>query len=549
LAFVFAIGMGSPAWGLMVANGSFEGTAPNFAENIDGWDGTHDETMGAGNVFGVLLGDGTYAPETPYGDNWAFISYDDGYATSVPGWPGVTCAIWTKIGTVEDNTDYTFSFLAGKGPSGGDYIDNWFDVSIWAGDASGPQADLKYVTLSSPDGPGQTQEHEITLNSGSGHAGEDLYLMFDIYDAGVWCQILIDNVQVAGGVEPGEFTVTETDDMTEVSEDGPTSDTYQISMSKAPDAAVTVEIGDESGQVSVEPNQVTFMPADWSAKTITVTAVDNNDWDGDPHTATISHQVSTTGTLYGFAAVADVSVVIQENDAFCDPDKLLPGDINGDCEVNFKDFAIMSGFWLDCSFTNVPGCIEFCEPRDGVVNSSFEEPEGPIMEVITDWEGTHDNSGNGWNNVYFTLPSGQWGMPTTPYGAQWGVVSWDEPYATSVPGVPGVTTGIWTRIGTVSDGTDYEISWLEGVDDGNPGSWGAPYDVSIWAGSCSEPLARLAVETITKGGQGSTTERIATLNSGSGHWGEQLWVMFSMTDLAEWSNCIVDNVQVVPAGP
>ena len=178
-----------------------------------------------------------------------------------------------------------------------------------------------------------------------------------------------------------------------------------------------------------------------------------------------------------------------------------------------------------------------------VPNASFEDPAGPVMEVITDWEGTHDEV-KGWNNVYFTIPSGMWGMPTTPYGNQWGVVSWDAAYATSVPGVEGVTTAIWTNIGTVTDGMDYEVSWLEGVDNANPGSWGAPYDVSIWAGDASGPLVRLDVATITKGGAGTKAERSTILNAGIGQTGNDLWIMFSMTDLAEWNNCIVDNVHV-----
>jgi len=110
----------------------------------------------------------------------------------------------------------------------------------------------------------------------------------------------------------------------------------------------------------------------------------------------------------------------------------------------------------------------------------------------------------------------------------------------------GVTTGIWTDVGTVTDGMDYEVSWLEGVDDGNPGSWGAPYDVSIWGGDASGPLVRLDVAGITKGGAAEVTERSTILNAGTGQAGNDLWVMFSMTDLAEWNNCIVDNVRVIP---
>ena len=181
-----------------------------------------------------------------------------------------------------------------------------------------------------------------------------------------------------------------------------------------------------------------------------------------------------------------------------------------------------------------------------VPNSSFEDPPGLNMVNITGWQGSESIPKAHWDNEFFTCPSGTWGIPTTIYGDQWAVVSWDAAYDTSVPGVPGVTVGIWTDIGTVTDGMDYEVSWLEGVDNANPGSWGAPYDVSIWAGDASEPLVRLDVGTIIKGGAGEVTERSTILNAGAGQAGNDLWLMFSMTDLPEWSNAIVDNVQVTP---
>jgi len=192
-----AISMASSAGGITINNASFEGTPHNTGEWIDGWDGTHDNGgTGWNNVFGVMSETAGYATETPHGQKWAFMSWYAGYATSLPGWSGVTVAIWTKIGTLEDNTGYVFGFLAGKGSSASDYVDNDFDISIWSGDGSGPVANVDSVTFSSPDGPGLTEEHTATLNSGTGHAGEDLYLVFSIREqAGIdWSQMLIDNV-------------------------------------------------------------------------------------------------------------------------------------------------------------------------------------------------------------------------------------------------------------------------------------------------------------------------------------------------------------------
>lgn len=38
--------------------------------------------------------------------------------------------------------------------------------------------------------------------------------------------------------------------------------------------------------------------------------------------------------------------------------KYIPGDANGDCRINFADFAIMSSYWLDCNLEPPEACWE-----------------------------------------------------------------------------------------------------------------------------------------------------------------------------------------------
>jgi hypothetical protein len=56
---------------------------------------------------------------------------------------------------------------------------------------------------------------------------------------------------------------------------------------------------------------------------------------------------------------------------------LPPGDINGDCMVNFYDFAFLANQWLnDCNETH-------CDKAD--INQSFKVDFGDLMILATNW--------------------------------------------------------------------------------------------------------------------------------------------------------------------
>ena len=72
------------------------------------------------------------------------------------------------------------------------------------------------------------------------------------------------------------------------------SRTYQVRLSAAPSANVTVTIASSSaGVVTVAPKELTFTASDWSAQRVTVTAVEDDD--SDDGAATLSHTLSGTG--------------------------------------------------------------------------------------------------------------------------------------------------------------------------------------------------------------------------------------------------------------
>jgi len=140
-------------------------------------------------------------------------------------------------------------------------------------------------------------------------------------------------------IEQGGYSPT-------VSEQNQTSDSYTIALDSAPAAAVNVYLHQdcEPNQV-VLPTVVTFTPEDWSAKIVTITAIDDNVIESQPHYVVIRHTVSSADSNYNNNEVQDVLVTINEND--CGSLGILAGDINGDCRVNLTDYALIAAVWLE----------------------------------------------------------------------------------------------------------------------------------------------------------------------------------------------------------
>jgi hypothetical protein len=111
----------------------------------------------------------------------------------------------------------------------------------------------------------------------------------------------------------GSVTFTETDGETSVSEAGATSDTYRVVLDSAPTANVTITITSD-GQTTVSPTTLTFTTGNWNnPKTITVTAIDDNEAEG-LHTSIIHHSVSSTDSNYNGISLDDIVVEVHDND-------------------------------------------------------------------------------------------------------------------------------------------------------------------------------------------------------------------------------------------
>ena len=162
------------------------------------------------------------------------------------------------------------------------------------------------------------------------------------------------------------------DDGVEVNEEGPTSDSYTVVLAFAPMADVEVTLGGD-GSDPGDPNlpallteitvngkareTLTFTSDNWDTpQTVTVAAVDDGELETDPHSATITHIVSSDDLGYDGLAVLNVNAIILENE--CGAWGFNPMDFDEDCYVGLKDFARFAAEWLKCTRPQGPGCTK-----------------------------------------------------------------------------------------------------------------------------------------------------------------------------------------------
>ena len=157
--------------------------------------------------------------------------------------------------------------------------------------------------------------------------------------------------------QPG-FVVFETDDSTEVTENGGLDD-FTVALMAPPLGEVTVSLADSSDplQVVVSPAELTFSADDYDqAKPVTVEAINDDVSEDDPHGTTI-RLTASSGTDAGYDGLeATVEVSIAEND--CGAWGTYWADFNGDCIVGIADLEELAFSWLACTTPNEPGCVD-----------------------------------------------------------------------------------------------------------------------------------------------------------------------------------------------
>ena len=126
--------------------------------------------------------------------------------------------------------------------------------------------------------------------------------------------------------------IEETDDSTDVSEDGET-DTYTIVLDTQPIADVIVEIATDD-EIETNIAFLTFTPDNWNTPaTVTVSAVNDGDIEGE-HSSTITHTIAE-GSSPEFVGVeiADVTVNITDNNVGGEPPSINQDNLFSPFEI------------------------------------------------------------------------------------------------------------------------------------------------------------------------------------------------------------------------
>lgn len=159
-------------------------------------------------------------------------------------------------------------------------------------------------------------------------------------------------------------TITETDGITKVYEEGETSDTFTVVLNSQPTSDVTVTIDPwTTGDFTIDPNTLIFTPDNWYIpQEVTVTAFDGagyeaSDENGNPEEE-ILVSLTTTSSDPAFDGKPLGQLVVISVDNECGPGRYLPGDADQNCEVNLADVATMASYWLECSIPGRAGCLE-----------------------------------------------------------------------------------------------------------------------------------------------------------------------------------------------
>jgi hypothetical protein len=111
---------------------------------------------------------------------------------------------------------------------------------------------------------------------------------------------------------PPGVTITLSGSSTDVTEGGAT-DTYTVVLNSQPTAGVVLNLS-LGGAISTDQSTISFSTSNWNQpQTVTVSAVDNNIYEG-PHTGTISYSTASSDPNYSGLTAGPITVNVTDND-------------------------------------------------------------------------------------------------------------------------------------------------------------------------------------------------------------------------------------------
>jgi len=124
-----------------------------------------------------------------------------------------------------------------------------------------------------------------------------------------------DNASTTVTVTNADPQIIQSENSTDVSEDGSRTDTYEVVLVSRPTSDVQIAITPDDQVRVTSTTLLTFTPDNWFDPQEVRVEADDDDVDEDtPHSGTITHTVSSADARYHGINIADVTVHIKDND-------------------------------------------------------------------------------------------------------------------------------------------------------------------------------------------------------------------------------------------
>lgn len=246
------------------------------------------------------------------------------------------------INTITDNdtAGFSVSAISGNTSEGGGTATYTFVLT------SQPTANITIPVASNNTDEGTVSTSSLVFTAGSWNLARTITVTGvddDSIDGNINFSIIhsavtSDDVNY-NGLNPDDVNATNTDDdiaqviltqsggTTTLSENAGT-DTYTLVLNSEPTDSVTITITAGDG-VTVSTSSILFTTVSWdTAKTITITGIDNADIDGD-RTSTLSHVALSDDGDYGGIEIDDLTVNITDDDVDEEPGRSYNGGDGG----------------------------------------------------------------------------------------------------------------------------------------------------------------------------------------------------------------------------
>ena len=185
-------------------------------------------------------------------------------------------------------------------------------------------------------------------------------------------------------------------DATSLTLDEGTSNMYEVSLDEAPDGTLVITPSSDNSVVTVDPSYIKFTKLNWDTPQYVYVDIADTDDDAVNTTATISHTIAGTDTVFASATLADIAITGVDYDVDFDGDGLHDGvdsDDDNDSVADDSDaFPFDDSEDTDTDSDGIGNNADVDDDGDGTNDTDDAFPLDASEDTDTDGDGTGDNA-------------------------------------------------------------------------------------------------------------------------------------------------------------